>query len=118
MNKLEKLAERALDAQMVAQEAAEQAADAKAAFEAELEKEHKLNPDFRAIGHVRVRIVPNRFFDLETAKAMLTKKDLKDCTVPTVDPKLVKNHLTPIQLEEAMKDHAKKFKLGLSVLDD
>lgn len=118
MNKLEQLAERALDAQLVAQEAKEQADDAKAAFEAELEKEHKLNPDFKAVGHVRVKIVPNRFFDLETAKAMLTKKDLKDCTVPTVDPKLVKQRLTPLQTEEAMRDHAKAFKIGLSVLDD
>lgn len=116
--KLERLANDALEAQLIAQEAAEQAADAKAAFEAELEKEHKLNPDFKAVGHVRVKIVPNRYFDLEAAKAFLTKKDLKECTVPTVDPKLVKAHLTPIQTEQAMKDHAKKFKLGLSVLDE
>lgn len=118
MSKLEKLAERALEAQIVAQEAAEQAADAKAAFEAELEKEHKLNPDFKAVGHVRVKIVPNRYLDLEAAKAFLTKKDLKECTVPTVDPKLVKQRLTPLQTEEAMRDHAKAFKIGLSLLDE
>lgn len=118
MDKLEKLAEKALEAQLVAQEAKEQAEEAKAEFEAELEKEHKLNPDFKAVGHVRVRIVPNRAFDIEKAKALLTKKVVAECTVPVVDAKLLKQRLNPLQLEASMVDHAKKFKLGLSVLDD
>lgn len=118
MNKLEQLAERALDAQLIAQEAMEQAADAKAAFEAALEAEHKLNPDFRAVGHVRVKIVPNRYFDAQAAEKLVTKKVLKECEVTAVDPKLLRAHLTPMQLETVMKDHSKKFKLGLSVLED
>lgn len=116
--KLERLANDALEAQLIAQEAAEQAADAKAAFEAELEKEHKLNPDFKAIGHVRVKISANRAFDVEKGAAFLTKKDIKECTVPKLDAALVKSHLTPIQLEQAMVTHARAWKVGLSVLDD
>lgn len=118
ITKLEALAEKALDAQLVAAEAMEIAADAKAAFEAELEAEHKLNPDFKAIGHVRVKIVPNRYFDAQAAEKLVTKKVLKECEVTAVDPKLLRAHLTPLQLETVMKDHSKKFKLGLSVLDE
>lgn len=118
MNKLEKLATRALEAQLVAQEAKEQADDAKAAFEAELEAEHKLNPDFRAVGHVRVKISANRAFDIDKGAAFLSKKDIKECTVPKLDAALVKNHLTPLQLEQAMVTHARAWKVGISVLED
>lgn len=118
MDKLEVLAERALEAQLVAAEAKEIADDAKAAFIAELEKEQLLSPDFKATGHVRVKIVPNNFFDKDAAIELLSKKDLKECTVPTVDPKLVRAHLTPLQLATVMKPHARPYKIGLEVLDD
>lgn len=118
MDKLEALGNAALEAQLIAQEAAEQAADAKSAFEAALEEAHKLNPDFKAVGHVRVKISANRAFDIEKAKALLTKKVVAECTVPTVDAKLLKAHMTPIQLEQAMVTHARPWKVGLSVLDE
>lgn len=118
MDKLEALGNAALEAQLVAAEAKEIADDAKAAFVAELEKEQLLSPDFKATGHVRVKVVPNRYFDVEEAFAELPKKVQKEVLVAKPDPKLVKANLTPIQLEAHMKDYSNPWKVGLSVLDD
>lgn len=118
MDKLEKLGNAALDAQLVAQEAKEIAEDAKAAFLAELEKKHLLSPDFKATGHVRVKVVANRYFDVEEAFAELPKRIQKEVMVAKPDPKLVKANLTPIQLEAHMKDYSNPWKVGLSVLGD
>lgn len=118
MKELERLADAALEAKLVADEALEQANDAKSRLEAALEAAHKLSPDLKALGHTRIKVSANRYFDLETAKTMLTEDVLKECTVPTVDAKLVKMHLNPIQTEKAMKTHAKAWKVGLDVLTD
>lgn len=117
-NKLERLAHNALMDDIALTDAKERAAESKAALEAALVEEDMFNQDTKAIGDARLKIVPNNYFDISTATQFLTKRALKECTVPTVDPKLVKNHLTPPQLAAAMKSYPKAFKLGLSVLED
>lgn len=118
MHELEVLADKALEAKLIAEEAKEIADDMQSQLEAALELAHKLSPDMKALGHTRIKITPNRAFNIEKAKALVTKKLIAECTVPTLDVKLLKQHMTPIQVEAAMVDHARKFKVGLSVLDD
>lgn len=118
MKELERLAQLALDAKLVKDAAEEQYDKRKDAFEAALEAAHRLNSDFKAVGHVKVNITPNNYFDQEKAISFLKPKDIKECTVPTLDNKLVKAHLTGIQLAECMKPHAKAWKVGFDVLTD
>lgn len=118
MQNLEELADRALESKLIADQAKEIADDHQSALEAELERLGKLNPDMKALGHTRLKIQPNRAFNLEKAKAQVTKKLLAQCTVPTLDVKLLKQHMTPVQVEASMVSHARPFKVGLSVLED
>lgn len=117
-DKLERLAHIALMDSIALSAAKERAAESQSALEYALEQEDMLSSDTKAIGDARLKIVPNRYFDLETAKGLLPKTVLKQCTVPTVDPKLVKMHLTGNQLEQSMKTYPKAWKVGISVLED
>lgn len=94
------------------------------AAKAELEKGKKelilglmdagmFNKDTKAIGDVQTSITPNRYFDVDTALTLVTEEDVKESTVEVVDAALLKQHMTPLQLEKAMKDHPVPFKLGL-----
>lgn len=117
-NKLERLAHVALMDSIAAQGAKERAEESKAALVYALEQEDMLNPDTRAIGDARLRISANRAFDVNKGVAFLSKKDAKECMVSKLDPAKVKDHLTPIQLEQAMVTHANPWKIGIAVLED
>lgn len=118
MSKLEALADRALELQIVADEAKERFEEAKTAFLTELKAQGKFDPSTKAIGNARIEIKPNRYFDVETALTKVTKKVIKECEVAKVDPKLLKKHMTQIQIEESMKSYPQEFKVGLKVLVD
>lgn len=118
MAELEMLANKALEAKLIAEEAKEIADEEQSKLEDALERAHKLNPDMKALGHTRIKISPNRAFNIEKAKALVTKKLIADCTVPTLDVKKLRQNMTPVQVEAAMVDHARKYKVGLSVLED
>lgn len=115
---LVKLAEQALRLQLKADEATAAATEAKDALYARLEEEHMLNQDTKGVGDlVRLSISPNRKFSVEKAEKLVTKKVLKECEVTKVDPTLLKRHLTPIQLEEAMEFYPRAWKLSLKIAD-
>ena len=115
---LDELADKLLEAQLALDEAKERFEEAKADFIEEAKRAGKYDSSLKAAGNARIKLTPNRFFDVKEAEKFLTKKTLKECTVPTLDPKLVKAHLTPIQLEEAMRTYSNPFKLSVSVLED
>lgn len=118
MKELERLADAALEAKLVADEALEQANDAKSRLEAALEAAHKLSPDMKALGHTRLRISANRFFDEAKAVTLVPEEVIAECTVPKLDLKTLKLHMTPLQVEQAMTTHAKAWKVGIDVLTD
>lgn len=112
------LADKALRLKMKSDEAAAAYKEAQEALYAQLEAEKMLSPDTRGLGDlVRVSLVPNRFFNVKAAEKLVTKKVLKECEVTAVDPKLLKQHLTPIQTEQAMEYYPKKFKLSVTIAD-
>lgn len=117
-NVLDTLANEMLEAQIALEEAKERFEEAKEAFIAEATKQGKWNTSLKAAGNARLKISRNRRFDTKIAEGLVTKKVIKECTVPTLDAKLLKNHLTPIQLEECMVDYTQPFKMSVSVLDD
>lgn len=118
MVEIERLAESALKAKLIRDEAEEQYEERKAAFEEALERAHRLNSDFQAVGNVKVNITPNNSFNQTKALSFLTKKAVAECTVPTVDNKLLKAHLTGNQLKDCMEPNAKPWKVGFDVLTD
>lgn len=82
--------------------------------------EDAFNPDTKAVGPVRLLISPNRFFDLDTAVTIVSKEHpeyVEESKVEVIDPKKLKDHMSKIQIEEAMKDHPVPFKLGFAVAD-
>lgn len=117
-NKLDRLADIALEAQIALEEAKEAFEQAKSDFITEAKAQGKYDTSLKAAGNSRLKIQPNRYFDVEVASKLVTKKVLAECTVKKLDPKLLKQHLNPIQVEQAMKDHAEPFKFGISVLKD
>lgn len=118
MNNIDKLADEALTLQIEAGIAKERAEEAKAAFLEALEAEHKLNPDFKATENVRVKVMPNRYFDIDEAFNSLPKKLQKEVLVSKPDPKLVKANLTGNQVEAHMKSYANPWKVSLAVLEE
>lgn len=118
MTNLETLALKALQADMDLKEATRLAKEAKDAVVAELIKLDRFNPDTKVAGPVRLKITPNRFFDVDTAQEFVTEKVLKECEVTKVDPKLLQQHLTPLQREQAMKSYPSPYKIGFDVLTD
>jgi len=112
---LEMLAIAALKADMKAKEAVAAYKEAQLAFSEQAEKEGMLNPDTLAIGPVKTNITPNRFFDVDTAITLVTKKAVLESTVKVVDAKLLQQHMTPIQREQAMKFYPNPYKVGFAV---
>lgn len=114
--KLEELALIALKLDIKKKEIEAQYKEAQLNFIEQAKAEGMLNPDTLAVGPVKTNITPNRFFDLDTAVTLVTKKDVLESTVKVVDPKLLKQHMTPIQLEQAMKYYeGNPYKVGFAV---
>lgn len=118
MNNLDQLADKFLEAQIMMDGAKERLEDAKTTFVEALKAENKFNPRTKAYGSARLRITPNRFFDVESATSEVSEEILAECRVTKVDPKLLALNLTPKQKEAHMKDYATPFKVSVSVLDD
>ena len=118
MTNLDALANAALEADIALKEAKERADEAKAVLIEALTEAGKFDPSTKALGHTRLKITPNRFFNQAKAEALVTKKVLKECEVTKVDAALLKKHLTGIQLASVMDSYATPFKVGLDVLTD
>ena len=117
---LEKTAQIALRAQIKADAANAELAKAKSELIGELMDLGLFNKDTKAVGMVQTNITPNRYFDVDTAVVLAGEEAVKESTVEVVDAKLLKQHMTPIQVEQAMKSYDVPFKLGLkpNVLDE
>lgn len=113
--KLEKLAHIALMLDLKSKEIDAQAKQAKQALIKQLIAEGMFDPSTQGVGDARLAITPNRYFDIETAKSLVTEEDIKESTVEVVDPALLKQHMTKIQLEKAMKSYDVPYKVGLKV---
>jgi hypothetical protein len=113
VEQLEKLAKIALRAEIKAKAAAAELSKAKNELIGALMDAGMFNKDTKAVGDVLTVITPNRYFDIDTAMTLVTPEDILESTVEVVDAKLLKQHMTPIQLEKAMKDYDVPFKLGL-----
>jgi hypothetical protein len=112
---LEMLAIKALRAEIAAKKAAAEYEEAKLNFVEQAEKEQMLNPDLKAVGPVKLAITENRFFDLDTAITLVPEEVVEESKVTVVDTALLKQHMTPIQVQAAMKFHPKKYKVGFKV---
>lgn len=110
---LEKLAHIALRAQIKADAANAELAKAKSELIGGLMDANMFNNDTKALGDVKLNITPNRYFDVDEALTLVTPEDIEESTVEVVDAKLLKQHMTPIQVEKAMKSYEVPFKLGL-----
>jgi hypothetical protein len=117
---LEKLAEIALRAQIKAKAADAELKKAKAELVGGLMDAGMFNKDTRALGMVKLNLTPNRYFDVDFAITLVTEEDVKESTVEVVDAELLKQHMTPIQKERAMKDYPIAFKVALepNILDE
>lgn len=115
---LDLAADVALQAKIVLEEAKEQYAESIARLTEEAKKVGQYDPSLRAAGHARIKIVPNRYFDLAEAEKLVTKKVVAESTVKVVDPKILKTKMTPEQVEKAMKNYSNPYKISLSVLED
>lgn len=117
-NELVQLADRALRLKLRADQAAADYKEAQEDLYTKLEAEKLLNPDTKGLGDiVRVKIVPNRYFDLATAESLVTKKVITESTVKVVDPKILKTKMTGEQIEKAMLSHPRAFKLSVEIAD-
>lgn len=116
--KLVALADKALRLKLKQDEAVAAYKEAQDALYAQLETEKLLSPDTKGLGDlVRVKLVPNRYFDLPTAESLVTKKVVAESTVKVVDPKILKSKMTGEQIEKAMLSYAKAFKLSVEIAD-
>lgn len=116
--KLIALADLALRAKLRADESAALYKEAQDALYAQLESEKLLSSDTKGLGDlVRVKLVPNRFFDMTTAQSLVTKKAITESTVKVVDAKILKSKMTGEQIEKAMLSHPRAFKLSVEIAD-
>ena len=113
MEHLEKLATIALRAKIKFDAAKAEAEKTKLEFIGELMDLGMFNKDTKAVGDVQTKLTPNRYFDVDTALTLVTEEDVKESTVEVVDATLLKQHMTPIQVEQAMKDYEVPFKVEL-----
>lgn len=111
---LEKLAHIALRAEIKAKAADAELKKAKAELIGALMDAGMFNPSTRALGDAKLQITPNRYFDVDEALTLVTPEDIEESTVEVVDAKLLKQHMTPIQVEKAMKSYEVPFKLGIA----
>lgn len=114
---LQNLAFRALKLDQLLKDIAEQAAAAKAAFIKKAREEDLFDQSTKAIGDVRTVFTPNRYFDLDTALALVDEVAIKESTVEVVDAKLLKQHMTPIEVEKCMKEFEVPLKVTLKIND-
>lgn len=111
---LEKLAHIALRAQIKADAANAELKKAKSELIGGLMDANMFNSDTKALGDTKLNITPNRYFDVDEALTLVTPEDIEESTVEVVDAKLLKQHMTPIQVEKAMKSYEVPFKLGIA----
>lgn len=114
---LEALAHRTLKLDQLKKEITEQYEAAKAAFIKKLKEEDLFDQSTKAIGDVRTVFTPNRYFDLDTALALADEEAIKESTVEIVDSKLLKDHLSKIEIEKCMKTYEVPLKVTLKVND-
>ena len=114
---LEALAHRALKLDQLKKEITEQAEAAKAAFIKQAMKEDLFDQSTKAIGDVRTIFTANRYFDQDTALALVSEEAIKESTVEVVDTKLLKQHMTPIEVEKCMVPYEIPLKVTLKVND-
>lgn len=114
---LEALAHRTLKLDQLKKEITEQYEAAKAAFIKKLKEEDLFDQSTKAIGDVRTVFTPNRYFDLDTALALVSEEAVAESTVPVVDAKLLKQHMTPIEVEKCMKEFEVPLKVTLKIND-
>jgi hypothetical protein len=115
--KLEMLALRALKMDQLAKETAEQAKAAKAEFMKQCIDEDLFDKSTKAIGDVQTVFSDNRYFDLDTALSLVDEEAIKESTVEVVDTKLLKDHMTKIQIDKCMKAYEIPLKIALKVND-
>jgi len=113
VEQLEKLAKIALRAKIKLDAATAESKKANADLIGALMDAGMFNKDTKAVGDVLTVITPNRYFNIDKAMTLVTPQDILESTVEVVDAKLLKQHMTPIQLEQAMEDYDVPFKLGL-----
>ena len=117
---LEALALRALKLKQLKDDITEQYNAAIAAFIAKAQEEDLFDRSTKAIGDVQTVFSPNRYFDLDTAIAVAggpESEAVKESTVEVIDAKLLKDHMSKIQIEKCMKDYAVPLKVALKVND-
>lgn len=118
MSKLDDLANKALDLKIQLDEITELYKEATTDFIEQAKAEGKYDTSLKAAGNARIKLQQNRFFDLAEAEKLVSKKVIAESTVRVVDAKLLKQKMTPEQVERSMKSHSVPFKLSLSILDD
>lgn len=114
---LKKLALRALKLDQMAKDMKEQADAAKAAFVKQAQIEDLFDKSTKAIGDVQTVFSDNRYFDLDTAIALVDEEAVKESTVEVIDAKLLKDHMSKIQIEKCMKPYEVPLKVALKVND-
>ena len=114
---LQNLAHRALKLDQLKKEITEQAEAAKAAFIKKAREEDLFDTSTKAIGDVRTVFTPNRYFDQETALSLVSEEAIKESTVEVVDTKLLKQHMTPIEVEKCMMPYDVPLKITFKVND-
>lgn len=114
---LKNLAARALKLKQLQDEITEQYKAAIAAFIAQAKAEDLFDQSTKAIGDVKTVFSPNRYFDLDTAIAIAGDEAVKESTVEVVDAKLLKDHMSKIQIEKCMRDYEVPLKVSLKVND-
>lgn len=115
--KLKQLANTLLMLDIKAKDLKEQQEATKAKFIKQCMEEGLFNKDTKAIGDVKTNFTPNRYFDLETALELVDETAIEESTVTVVDPGLLKQHMTPIQLEKAMKTYDIPLKVAVKPLE-
>lgn len=114
---LEALALRALKLDQLAKDVKQQAEAAKSAFIKKLMEEDLFDKSTKAVGDVQTVFSANRYFDLDTALALVDEEAIKESTVEVVDAKLLQDHMSKIQIEKCMKSYEIPLKLALKVND-
>lgn len=111
--KLKQLANTLLQLDIKAKELKEQQEATKLKFIRQCMEEGFFNKDTKAIGNVKTNFTPNRYFDLDTALSLVDEQAVKESTVEVIDPGLLKQHMTPIQLEKAMLEYEIPLKVAV-----
>lgn len=98
MSKLDELADKALGLKIQLDEITELYKEATADFIEQAKAEGKYDTSLKVAGNARIKLQQNRFFDLTEAEKLVTKKMIAESTVKVVDAKLLKQKMTPEQV--------------------